>query len=172
MPPNPETLRALSLWQPWASALGPRPGQKHLETRSWETRYRGWLAIHAARRWTAAQWQVLEEEETGPWLRAALELNGYGGSRAPGSPPPPLPFGALVAVAWLAGCLPTDQNRPPVPECYLGDYRPGRYIWVFRDIRVLSNPIPARGALGIFRLTPELTRQVVIASALDPTEEA
>jgi hypothetical protein len=40
--------RVLSLWQPWASLVA--LGVKTIETRSWSTKYRGPLAIHAAAR--------------------------------------------------------------------------------------------------------------------------
>ena len=39
-------MRALSLRQPWASLIA--DGRKTIETRTWRTRYRGPLAIHAS----------------------------------------------------------------------------------------------------------------------------
>ena len=44
-PPPP--IKAVSLWQPWASLVA--CGVKHHETRHWTTNYRGALAICAAR---------------------------------------------------------------------------------------------------------------------------
>ena len=41
-------MKALSLWQPWASLIA--AGVKRFETRHWETRHRGPIAIHAAKR--------------------------------------------------------------------------------------------------------------------------
>lgn len=41
-------MKALTLWQPWASLVAHRI--KTIETRSWSTNYRGPLAIHAAQR--------------------------------------------------------------------------------------------------------------------------
>lgn len=41
-------MRALSLWQPWASLIA--LGVKTIETRGWSTKYRGPLLIHAAKR--------------------------------------------------------------------------------------------------------------------------
>lgn len=40
-------MKAISLWQPWASLVP--AGAKPVETRSWSTSYRGPLAIHAAK---------------------------------------------------------------------------------------------------------------------------
>ncbi len=41
-------MKAISLHQPWASLVA--TGVKTIETRSWSTKYRGPLAIHAAKR--------------------------------------------------------------------------------------------------------------------------
>lgn len=41
-------IRTLTLWQPWASLVA--LGVKTIETRSWSTRHRGPLYIHAAAR--------------------------------------------------------------------------------------------------------------------------
>lgn len=42
-------MKAISLWQPWASLVA--VGAKKIETRSWATKYRGSLAIHATKKW-------------------------------------------------------------------------------------------------------------------------
>src|SRR3954451_22243677 len=49
MPSDPPgiTIPALTLTQPWATLVA--IGAKQIETRSWGTSYRGWLAIHAAK---------------------------------------------------------------------------------------------------------------------------
>jgi hypothetical protein len=41
------TIKAISLWQPWASLMA--LGLKRHETRHWPTAYRGPIAIHAAK---------------------------------------------------------------------------------------------------------------------------
>lgn len=41
-----KTMKALTIWQPWASLLA--CGAKKYETRSWATKYKGQIAIHAA----------------------------------------------------------------------------------------------------------------------------
>jgi hypothetical protein len=41
-------MRALSLWQPWASLWCSK--RKVHETRQWRCSHRGWLLIHAAKR--------------------------------------------------------------------------------------------------------------------------
>jgi len=46
-------MKAISLWQPWATLIS--IGAKRIETRSWETLYRGSIVIHAAKRWSKDQ---------------------------------------------------------------------------------------------------------------------
>src|ERR1700744_4583034 len=95
-------MKALSLWQPHAQAIA--LGLKPWETRDWPTRYRGPLAIHAAKR----QWT-----DTGPWhddarrkLRRAME-SGFAFGMA---------YGAVVCVAELVDCVPTRELRGVIPE--------------------------------------------------------
>ena len=38
-------IKLISLWEPWATLMA--IGAKRIETRSWRTPYRGWLAIQA-----------------------------------------------------------------------------------------------------------------------------
>jgi len=40
-------LKAITILQPWASLIA--CGAKQIETRSWATKYRGQLAIHAGK---------------------------------------------------------------------------------------------------------------------------
>jgi hypothetical protein len=47
-------VKALTLHQPWASLVA--AGVKMIETRSWSTRYRGPLAIHAGAKRPRAEW--------------------------------------------------------------------------------------------------------------------
>lgn len=97
-------MKLLSLWEPWATLMA--IGAKRIETRSWDTSYRGWLAIQAAKHFTA-------EEDTLCWqppFREALQEGGI----------PALPYrsgkrfqfslGHIIAVVRLQTCWPTEQN--------------------------------------------------------------
>lgn len=91
-----------------------------------------------------------------------------------------LPTGAIIAVCNLVGCEENDpdcwpgpgqyiygnRNNPdfrfildwpvPEPERLFGDYSPGRFMWLLANIRALPEPIPAKGALGIWNYDGEL----------------
>ncbi|MCH9637772.1 MAG: ASCH domain-containing protein [Gammaproteobacteria bacterium] len=139
-------MKAISLWQPWASLMA--VGAKRFETRSWSTKYRGPLAIHAAKRFQRHERELCGFEV----FRLALEAGGY-------ESPDDLPLGALVAVVDLTDVLPTAPTlfegfTFSARELTFGDYTPGRFAWKTENLRRLETPIPFRGAQGLFEVPP------------------
>lgn len=127
-------MRAISLHQPWASAIV--AGIKKIETRSWHTDYRGPLAIHAALK------LVLPNDMK---FLSVLEEHGLLGKS--------LPRGAILGWTELQDCrLMTAENINQVDpvERLLGQYEPGRYMWMLGDFHALEKPVPFRGKLGLF----------------------
>jgi hypothetical protein len=133
-------VKALTLWQPWASAIA--LGVKTIETRSWWTSYRGPLAIHAAKR-------PMGVEELELAAKLFRDLDGR---------LPPWPFGAVVAVAVLVDCVPTERlpgwRREGVTfaprEDLWGNFTPGRFGWILRNVMRLPAPCPERGRQGLW----------------------
>ncbi len=138
-------MKALSLWQPWASLMA--AGFKKIETRDWPTRYRGPLAIHAAKRPLGRAERDLIEE----WLEADL---GISLQMAAGI----MPFGALLCVVQLYGCVRTEVCTLDM-ECEreFGNYAPGRWAWLTAGLRALPQPIPYRGAQGLFEVPDSIS---------------
>lgn len=174
-------MKALSLWQPWASAIA--VGAKHIETRSWSTAYRGPLAIHAAKHFVWAEMDALHRSRT--WAGALWPLQWGLHAPAPweqiNAPlQSKLPLGAVVAVCNLVDCRPTssftvhelDTRRrhpgmsPIIASLYewterqMGDFTLGRFGWVVQDVQMLKAPIPCRGSQGLFDLSPEVCAKV------------
>lgn len=137
-------MKAISLWQPWASAVA--LGEKRIETRSWETSHRGPIAIHAGKRSVDS---VMYSE---PFQLLFRVFHGIVAAD--------LPLGAIVATATLVDCVPTVELRlePQYSdlltntERMLGDYGLGRFGWILKDIRALETPIPFRGRQRVFNL--------------------
>jgi len=134
-------IKAISLWQPWASLIA--LGEKKFETRSWPTNYRGLLAIHAARRWTKVQQNLLR---TTPFTQA---LGWYTDEGDP-------PLGCIVAVAELTDCFLTEQVSVNGNEYAFGDWAPGRFAWCLENVRRLPVPVPWKGRQGFFDVELEL----------------
>jgi activating signal cointegrator 1 len=143
-------MKAISLWQPWASAVA--LGLKTIETRSRLTWHDGELAI------CAAQKKSIELVDTLEILRSSnLEIaKGFADLEFLD-----LPFGAVVAVANLQECVRTDMISNLTPtERALGDYTPGRYGWVLRDVRRLKTPVPVIGRQFLFSLPASVEAKV------------
>lgn len=125
-------MKAISLWQPWASAIV--LGLKTIETRGWWTAHRGPIAIHAAKTNTPElrEFYLRSQCDRLRGVYPRFEL---------------LPFGAIVATARLSECLrTTDIDGLTSEDRAWGDYTPGRFGWVLKDIVMLKAPVPARGA--------------------------
>lgn len=101
-------MKALTLWQPWASLVS--LGVKSIETRSWSTDYRGPLAIHAARK-RPASWTRLGDYRVKGFGRYGLALLGPGLPEFRSTPRLEgyqLPLGAVVATCTLTDVVPTE----------------------------------------------------------------
>jgi hypothetical protein len=101
--------------------------------RSWPTRHRGPLAIHAGATQGAAKRQ------------AAI---------AAGLDPDELRLGCVLGVVDVVDCLPTDDivTRISARERSFGDFAPGRFGWVLENPRPLHRPLPLVGKLSIWEL--------------------
>jgi len=138
-------MKALTLRQPYATLVA--IGAKRVETRSWRTRYRGPLAIHAAATFPLQARELCSREP----FRSALLAGGYEQVDS-------LPLGGVIARCRLVDCLPTSAaagsdhgELPPAAsdEWEFGDYSPGRFMWLLADVESIE-PRPARGALGLW----------------------
>jgi hypothetical protein len=136
-------VKALSLWQPHAHAIA--LGLKRFETRDWPTRYRGPLAIHAAKR----PWTEQDDWSAGARHRLRRHALLFGGM--------PMAFGAVVCVVDLLDCVRTSEVRGRIPEDaeFWGDFSDGefgrgRYAFRIGHVRVLPQPLPVRGMQGFF----------------------
>ncbi len=138
-------MKMLSLWEPWATLMA--IGAKRIETRSWSTPYRGWLAIQASKGGLSKinLGETLQE----PAFAAAL------GSE-------PLSPGCIVAVVKLIDCCPME-DRGCLPgvfsdypdllnaqEVAFGDFAEGRWAWVTEELFRLPEPISYRAKQGLF----------------------
>lgn len=143
-------MKAISLWQPWASLIA--SGAKQIETRSWYTSYRGPLAIHASKRRVKSELIELADDDD---YIAALGVKPEEALQKLMD----LPLGAIVAVVNLSGCYSVEAVRVPSglgEEYWLGNYDRGRYAWILTDVRPLADPIPFKGAQGFFDVPDEL----------------
>jgi hypothetical protein len=142
-------MKAISLWQPWASLLV--CGVKKYETRSWATSYRGPIAIHAA---TLNPFRAIRDipDEIILTMRGALKTAGI---LTPSTDFRILPTGFVLATAALVECHEITYSFRCsrinfADEEYFGDFTIGRYAWEFANMKMLDEPIPVKGRQGLW----------------------
>src|SRR5450432_4191665 len=92
-------MKALSIHQPWAWAI--LHAGKGVENRSWPTRYRGPLLVHASK--SRASY---EEQEPAAWLeRYGIALPAWD----------ELAKGAIVGVVDVVDCVRVEEIYPATP---------------------------------------------------------
>lgn len=146
-------MKIITLWEPWASLIA--KGYKKWETRSWPTPYRGWVAIHAGKNAKYIEELCFLLVQAG-WKKSIFDPDPF---------PANWPFGCIVAAVDLVDCVPTEKANPSRQERAFGDYSPGRFAWIFREVRP-TKPLPFRGIPGLKDLPFE------IESALEYVEAA
>jgi len=170
-------MKAITIWQPYASLVA--IGAKKYETRSWATKYRGPIAIHAAAKPVCDTLNgLIMGKEKYTVIRNALDAvpevlsTGHTGS---------LPCGCVIATAELVNCwrivpnlgtgvdtaryipicaesMTMDEHAPGYSDYFLpteremlfGDWAPGRYAWELANVQLLPEPIPAKGQQGMW----------------------
>lgn len=135
-------MKALSLWQPWASLIV--WGEKQYETRNWKIPYRGLLAIHAAKRKPHYNDTAHMKDLFYPACQRNQSAMEYGLSS--------LPLGAMLCICELKAIYRTEDVSPHISasERAFGDYSPGRAAWELKVVEIFDRPIPAIGRQGIF----------------------
>ncbi len=132
-------MYALSLLQPWATLVV--IGAKTIETRSWSTRHRGSLLIHASQ---GKAGEIFASDSL--FKKYIPDFNA-------------LPFGAIIGSVWVEKILRTedfelndvDMNALTLEEKAFGDYTSGRYGWLLSDPIKFKQPITARGMPGLWK---------------------
>ena len=133
-------MKVLSLKEPFATLI--KNKKKLVETRSWNTNYRGELYIHAS--------VTKIDKET----RNRKELFDLLGNESLG-------FGRIICKCRLVDCIymtkeyVEDMKINRFEEYLCGEYKEGRYAWILEDIEPLEEPIKAKGQLGIWNYYTE-----------------
>lgn len=142
-------MKALTLWQPWASLVA--LGEKQVETRCWTTKYRGELAIHSAAK-LPPKWlgQSRDDpdfrDELADVLNVRRDVDERNGSHVDAAIQS-LPYGSILCIVKLVSIEETAIARDSLSkrEQIFGNYEDGRYAWFFEMVDVFESPIPAKG---------------------------
>lgn len=141
---GPIRMRCISIWQPWASLMA--CGAKILETRGWDTKVRGPIAIHASANKSVVRTYAKSPYRDQPEIHAMTEALGIPSERWEAE----LPFGALIGTGELIGTMKTESAAQIYPtQRPFGDFTPGRFAHRYINLTKLA-PLPIRGRQGFF----------------------
>ncbi|MGN1323573.1 MAG: ASCH domain-containing protein [Bacilli bacterium] len=124
-------MKVLSIKEPWASLI--MNGTKKIETRSWKTKYRGEIYIHAS---------LSKAKITKPEVYELIKDMNF-------------KCGYIICKCNLVDCIymtdeyVNDMKINHYEEYICGHYEVGRYAWIVEDVKVIE-PIEAKGKLGLW----------------------
>lgn len=129
-------MKAISIRQPWAHAI--MHFGKDIENRDWPTRFRGTVAIHAAKGLTQDQHLFATQD--------ILDICGIA--------PPEYPMrdlrGCILGTVEIVDCVSYSES-----PWFMGEYG-----FVLKNAKLLDTPFPCRGALGFWDVPNEIEAQL------------
>lgn len=137
-------MKALTIHQPYAQLIS--DGFKRHETRSWQTKYRGNVAIHAGKAWSKQQqYEIIRLATT------FTKLSDYTNKI--------LEYGSVLVVCRLVDIHRVEDIRDSLSplERAVGNYSNDRFAWELEIIKHPEQPIPAKGKQGIWTWEYEKT---------------
>lgn len=161
-------MKTLTVRQPHAKLIA--MGIKGIETRSWSTKHRGLIAIHAGK---APATRTPNVEQVGSycytteWLAPIHSFDGYTHEPIADVIGEQLVYGFIVATAYLVDVIASveldgadsysQQGRTPETtgswnlkhQRPYGDFSLG-FLWLLGTIKRLETPIPATGRQGLW----------------------
>lgn len=150
-------MKALTLWRPWSDAIV--AGAKPIENRTWAPP-RGllgqWIAIHGGKRWDedGARW-IIEEELWEPHPDAVSPQGIVGAAQLIGVVEfRTRPSDRLLVNAWWG-----DRDAAQARLESAAPWFTGPIGWLFGDA-VSIDPVPCRGAQGLWTLPPDVDATV------------
>ena len=153
-------MKVISLLQPWATLVV--MGHKKIETRSWNTKYRGEILIHASvgknkdglKLWHNKIWDKFPDFANMHFVE--------------------LPFGEIIGKVNLVDTFPTEMCKMPAhlelrqwyyngklvdwskQEEAFGDYSPNRYGYLLSDPVKFSHQYPIKGSLSLWNFPEQI----------------
>lgn len=122
-------MKVLTIKEPWATLI--IEGYKEYEFRSWKTKYRGKILIHAG--------MTLEQENANKFKDYNLEYSK----------------GAIIGEAEITNCIfvtkeINEELKSLNPLVYGKSGHVEKYAWKLENIKKYDKSIPVKGQLGLW----------------------
>lgn len=134
-------MKALTVQQGWASLMFQASQPKDVENRTWPTKHRGDLLIHAGNsKKSIALTQAF-------CLQRHLYMSAYNNSDS-------LPLGAIVGIVEIVGCDRSSSSRWAMRD---------HWHWAIANPRKFREPIACKGSLSLWTPSAEILERVEFA---------
>ena len=120
-------MKALSIAQPWAECIVSKG--KNVENRTWDTKFRGYVAIHASKSKDLGRFEYCQEE-----YKYNLNTDN-------------VDFGVIVGIAELVDVITKKDVTTETKKWFQGDYG-----FQLKNIIKLKKPVQVNGALSFWKL--------------------
>lgn len=132
-------MKVLTLRQPWATLVA--EGIKKYEFRSWKTKYRGKILIHAG--------SGIDKEDMKKYIDLNLEF----------------PSKKIIAIVEIEDCLELDEelNKKIIAEnniAYGNKNRTG-YAWKLNNVKKINYNKEINGQLGLWSIEEKTLNQII-----------
>lgn len=131
-------MKALTIKQPWATLI--MQGDKRFEFRSWQTKYRGDLLIHAGK-----------------------SIDKSGMKRLAKYLPKELPLGKILGKVTLVDCIEItpkvkDELLKENKDIYTETSFKENYGWQLENVQIFDEPIEVNGHLSLWEYDIEINK--------------
>lgn len=130
-------MKCLAVQQPWAWAIC--TGFKRVENRTWQTPYRGPVAVVAS----------------GKKAQGTRAVAAFAGDL----PADTLAYGAVIGTAELTDVVPLSAAVEDDPHAF------GPYCWIFDRPHLFQTPVPTTARLRLYDAKPEETGRIAAEAA-------
>lgn len=141
-------MKAITVHQPWATAIAEWGKSPENRGRNIVGSYRGQLAIHAGK--------IVDEDAFHDPL---IKAHSQDGTYFVDDGRDPFPLGAIIGVATLVSVHHDSDHGPP--SCSPWAQR-GLWHLVLEEPVALAEPVPCRGALGLWTVPSGVDEQVAL----------
>ncbi len=130
-------MKAISIRPPWAWAI--LHAGKDIENRTWKTKIRGTVAVHASQTMSRRFYESAREQIKQVAPRAKLP------------PYDAMVRGAIIGLVDVIGCEQHTKSKW---------HEPRHYGFILANARALRTPIPCSGRLNFWQMPDDIARRI------------
>lgn len=133
-------MKALTILEPWATLIV--EGKKLIETRNWDTDYRGKILIHSSK-------TQMRDSNYFNYVSCFVDNTDFH-------------RGCIIGEVELYDIIPVTQGLVDVVsknnyiDLITSEFSTCKYAWLLKNAKIYDKPIPTKGSLGLWDINIEI----------------